>query len=298
MPLWISFTLMAAFMQAVRTACQKTLAARTCPAGATLARALFAMPLAWAYGATLWSLSPQPEALTFSASFYGYAIFAAAAQIIATLLMVSLFQQRNYATGIIYAKTEAIMVALLGLLLFNDSLSALGWLGVVIGSIGILLLSPRSEGGFRLRSVLSVTTAMGLSSGLGFALTSLAIRQAGIGLGDQFILNAALTLAAVITFQTLLLGGYMLLKTPAALRRLLSQWPLAALVGLTSMLGSLGWFTAMVLENPALVKTLGQIEFLFALLFSHKLFKERLSRRELSGMMLILLSVVCVLQAY
>ena len=297
MPLWILFTLMAAFMQAIRTACQKTLAERSSTAGATLARSLFALPLAWGYLYLVWQLNPPQAPLQFSISFGLYAVFASIAQIIATLLMVHLFKQRNYAIGICYAKTEAIMVAVFGALLFSESLNLSGWLGVLIGAGGILLLSPKPEGSRGLKGLLSATAALGLASGTGFALTSLSIRQAGIGLGDQLILNAAITLVTVISLQSLCLGGYMLINNRDQIISLMRHWKLASWVGLTSVAGSIGWFTAMTLVNPALVKTLGQIEFLFVLLLSHRLFKERQSRRELTGMFLILLSVICVLQA-
>lgn len=306
MPLWIAFTLMAALMQAIRTACQKTLAERSSSAAATLARSLFALPLAWGYLALVWQFSPAPELIVPGRSFYFYTLFAAAAQIIATVLMVSLFSQRNYAIGICYAKTEALIIAVLSLLLLNEALSLSGWFGVLAGSVGIILLIPQTTAtarpGNRLtglwRNTFSRTTALGLSSGLGFALTSMAVRQAGVGLGDQLLLNAAITLAAVISLQTLLLGGYMLIKMPAALTALFGQWKLACWVGLTSVLGSIGWFSAMILTSPALVKTLGQIEFLFVMLLSQRLFKERLSQREWNGIVLIIVSVICILQPY
>ncbi|MCV6590115.1 MAG: EamA family transporter [Marinobacterium sp.] len=306
MSAWILFTLMAAFMQATRTACQKTLAERSSAAAATLARSLFALPLVWLWLALIWHLSPPVQALQqtlqlMNKAFVLYSSFAALMQILATILMVQLFTQRNYAIGISYAKTEALLIAVLGLLLFDETLNTYGWLGVAISVAGLVLLSPHSG-----RSADTSdhsdnvnhfkTTLLGLSSGLGFALTSLAVRQAGISLGEQPLLNAAITLTAVISLQTLLLGGWMLMRRPSALSQLLHQWPLASTVGLTSMAGSVGWFSAMMMVNPALVKTLGQVEFLFVLVFSRRLFRETLSKREQAGIGCLLLSVILILQ--
>jgi len=65
-------------------------------------------------------------------------------------------------------------------------------------------------------------------------------------------------------------------------------------IGITSALGSIGWFSAMSLQQVAIVKTLGQLEVVFMLLLSVFYFKEKISRQELCGIGLISLSVVFV----
>ena len=62
----------------------------------------------------------------------------------------------------------------------------------------------------------------------------------------------------------------------------------------TGVAGSVGWFTAMSLQNAALVKTLGQVEFIIGLLITYFYFKERISRREYLGIVLIALSVFLI----
>ena len=62
------------------------------------------------------------------------------------------------------------------------------------------------------------------------------------------------------------------------------------------MAGSVGWFTAMSLQNPALVRTLGQIEFVISLLITYLYFNERVSRQEYLGILLIALSVFIVIR--
>jgi drug/metabolite transporter (DMT)-like permease len=68
-------------------------------------------------------------------------------------------------------------------------------------------------------------------------------------------------------------------------------------IGLTSVLGSIGWFTAMSLQNPAIVKTLGQSEFVVTLLITSLYFGESVSRRELLGIGLVALSIVLLLNS-
>jgi drug/metabolite transporter (DMT)-like permease len=55
----------------------------------------------------------------------------------------------------------------------------------------------------------------------------------------------------------------------------------------TSVLGSVGWFTAFTLETPAKVAALGQIELVIAMLVSRRAFGERLTRAEVAGIALI-----------
>lgn len=58
---------------------------------------------------------------------------------------------------------------------------------------------------------------------------------------------------------------------------------------------SAGWFTAMAIEPVAHVRTLGLIELLFSYAVSRRVFRERLSRRELAGIALLALALVFVM---
>ncbi len=67
------------------------------------------------------------------------------------------------------------------------------------------------------------------------------------------------------------------------------------LVGIASMLGSVGWFTAMTLQNAAYVRALGQIELIFTFLTSVLIFRERINRAEIGGTLLIVGGVLILL---
>ena len=78
--------------------------------------------------------------------------------------------------------------------------------------------------------------------------------------------------------------------------RLIAQNILPAVfIGFTSVAGSVGWFTAMSLQNAAIVKTLGQTEFVLTLLITYLYFGERISGREYAGMALVGASVLLLL---
>ncbi|CAM3799965.1 DMT family transporter [Rheinheimera salexigens] len=289
--LWIPFTLLAAFMQAWRNAFQKQLSLDVGVIGVTLARFIWASPLAALY---LWGLYQwQPVAMPkFTGSVIGFIVAAALAQILATALMVRLFKLKNYAIGAGLAKSEAVLAAILGVLFFSEALNLLGWLGVALGGCAVFLLSGSS-----LRKLSMPVLLLGLGSGLAFALTSLWVRQASLVLDLPFPHGAAWVLLMVILLQTILLVLYLVVKDRITLQALWQRPKLTLLVSVCSCVGSIGWFTAMSLESVALVKTLGQVEVLFMLLISTFIFKEKLKQTDHLGLALIVLAAIAVMWA-
>ncbi|MDR9777913.1 EamA family transporter, partial [Rhizobium hidalgonense] len=142
--IWILFTVMAAFMQAWRNAFQKQLSTSVDAYGVTLARFIFASPLAAIYLGLLYYFQPISQAVpvsTFGTVFWFDIVVVALSQIAATVLMVKLFQQKNYAIGVGLAKSEAILAAIIGVTLLGVQLTPLGWVGVLIGAVAVFLLS-------------------------------------------------------------------------------------------------------------------------------------------------------------
>jgi len=45
--------------------------------------------------------------------------------------------------------------------------------------------------------------------------------------------------------------------------------------------GSIGWFTSMIIQNVAYVRALGQIELIFTFVASYFFFREKSARRKL-----------------
>lgn len=290
--LWIPFTIFAAFMQAWRNAFQKKLSQDVSSVGVTLARFLYAGPLAVIYLIFLYQFG-SADMPVFTPTYGLLILLASLAQIAATVLMVMLFRLRNYAMGVGLAKSEAVIAAILGALFFSALLTPLAWLGVFIGGLAIWLMANPAH----LKSVSLPTLVTGLGSGLCFALTTLWVREASLMLGLPFLHSAAWVLLSVILLQTLLLLVWVVLREPATLAQLWRCPQLTMAISLCSFLGSLGWFTAMSLETVALVKTLGQIEILFTLIISARWFRESLSRRDLIGLGLIVVGAVCVILA-
>ena len=290
---WILFTLLAATMQAVRTAAQKQISRDMSSMAVTTTRYLFGLPFALIY---LAFINGQHENININTNetFFLYAILASIAQILATTALIKTFQYRNFAVGTSFAKTEAILTAVGGFIFFGSVLSLGGWLGVLIGVAGTLIMSYTK---FSIEEIWhNPSTRFGLASGLGFAFTSLWLREASLALETNKMVSAAFTLVVMVAIQTGICVTWLFLRERGQFLLMYKKRYPALFVGLTSALGSVGWFTAMSMENPALVKTLGQVEFFITLFITYFLFKEKISKREALGMSLIILSVVILLR--
>ena len=263
---WIFWSVLAAVMQSVRTAGQKHLAEEVSPLGATLVRYLFAAPFVVLY--VLWLLDdreinlPEPDA-----TFLLAGLIAAMLQIIATVLLVKLFTLRNFAVGSCYIRSEILATAILGLTLFGEEVSGLGWLSMLVCVLGLVAITIAKSG--KLEQLWNKSAIYGLTAGVSLSLTSLLIRQASLSFGiDDALLTAALTLGYLVLIQTVICLGLLAFKEPQEFTMILLRWRMGLFVGLTSLVGSVGWFTAFTLERAAYVKTLGQVEFLFTLVIA------------------------------
>jgi len=279
-------------MQAIRTAGQKQLTAHLNAMATTGVRYIYALPFAWLY--LWWMLDYRALSLPpLNSQFLQYALVACVMQIIGTACLVAAFKYRNFAVATSLAKTEAIQVAIVGALLFSASMSVLGWVSVIIGVVGVLFVSKVK---FTFRDVFQNPGAgFGLASGLGLAITTLLIRQSSLSLNSDLLLSAAVTLVFMITVQSLISLIYIYLQNKQQLITMLQQWRLCLFVGVTSVVGSIGWFTAASLQNAAYVKALGQVEFFITLFITYRFFKEKISAIEYVGMFLIIASVVILL---
>ena len=292
MEIWIYFTLLAAAMQAVRTAGQKQLSKHLNSMATTAVRYLYALPFAWLY--LWWMLDYRQVKLpVLNSDFLQFALIACIMQIIGTVCLVVAFRYRNFAVATSLAKTEAILVAIIGALIFSTPLSLMGWLSVIIGVIGVIIVSKVR---FTYQDVFQNPGAgFGLAAGLGLAMTALLIRKSSLALNTDLIVSAAVTLVFMITVQTFISVIYVWFQDKSQFSVMLKYWRVCLFVGITSVLGSIGWFTATSYQNAAYVKALGQVEFFITLILTYRLFKERISLAEYFGMFLIIASVVIIL---
>ncbi|MDN4501997.1 EamA family transporter [Alteromonadaceae bacterium BrNp21-10] len=289
---WIVFTLIAVVMQTFRNALQSKLSSNVSTSGVTLARFLFAPPIALIYLGLLYGFSSQaiPE---FTFKFVVIVVLASVLQIAATALMVVLFKQKNFAVGAGLAKSEALVAGVVGTLFFGSQLSLFGWLGIFVGAAAVFILS----GGGRKGELSFKTILIGLACGTCFALTSLYVREASHLLNVPFPHSAAWVLLWVLCIQTSLLVAYIAVNNNHTFVQLKQNAKLTLATSLTSCLGSICWFSAMALHHVAYVKTLGQIEVLFTILIAYFWLKNPVKKHEIIGLLLIAAAALLVMWA-
>ncbi|MCD6042837.1 MAG: hypothetical protein K0R40_2440, partial [Burkholderiales bacterium] len=185
-----------------------------------------------------------------------------------------------------------------GLVFLGDPIGLPAALAVASATVGVLLLSPADKER-PLRALLtgwtSRTALLGLACGACFAISVVGYRGATLALpATPFLTAAAYTLVAAQVFQTLVLGGWLLLRDASVVRKVLIAWRVSLFAGFMGAAASAGWFTAFALEPAAHVRTLGLVELVFSYAVSRRLFRERLSRLEVAGMALLALGVAII----
>lgn len=299
MPPWVPITLVAALFQTWRTALQQRLRGQLSVGTAGLVRYLYAIPVGLLLLLSYWTASGAvlpPPTLAFILACGS----AGLAQVLGTSLLIMAFGHRNFAVGTAYSKTDAVQAALMSWLLLGEALAPVAWVGIGVGLCGVLTLSLAGRG-LRLSTLLRATVQpaalCGLGAGAGFAAAGIGIKTATAALAaSDAILGALFALVMTNVLQTLMQGGYMAWREPAGLRAAFSSWRSSAWVGVLSAGGSACWFASFALAPVALVRTLGQAEMVFTVLFSRFYLKESLRRADVAGLMLIVLGVVLVLR--
>ena len=301
---WIVLTIAGAFLQNLRSLLQRRLTGNLSVNGAAYVRFVFALPFAWLFFGFMADFSSTSSALVPNRHFLLFVGAGALAQIVATSALVAAVSGSHFALGTALSKTEAVQAAVLGLIILGEGVSTQALGGIGISLLGVFLLSgnirPKDLVRSDRRVWFGVLAAAFLAlcaicyRGASLALLDPMIVKAGLAEGsfDQALLVASFTLAVAVTLQTVLMGCYLRFSEPGQLSQVLLHWRPALLVGLIAMVASACWFTAMALYNAAMVRALGQIELLFTLITSVWLLNERVSRREVLGMALLVLGIL------
>ena len=298
--LWIPITLWAAFAQTIRNAAQKSLTTTLGTFGATFVRFIYGLPFA-----VLWLLLVKVvggyDWPRLNATLATWIFFGSLAQIAATALLLRVMAERNFALGVAYTKSDVLQVAVFGFVFLGDAVSVATAIAILIGTVGVLFLSP-PDPQRPLRSLLmgwtTPTAFMGVTSGAGFAFAAVSFRGAALSLtGTPFPLAAAYTLVVGLVLQTLLLGGWLAWRRRDVVVKTLLAWRASWFAGLMGAAASAGWFTAMTIEPAVHVRMLGLVELLFTYAVARRVFNEGLSRRELTGMGLLSVGLVLVMLA-
>lgn len=298
MEVWIPITIAAAFLQNLRSATQKHLKSVMGTTGATFVRFGFGCPFALLFVAILHVGMNYPLPV-LNATFAGWAVVGALGQIVATFLLIHLFSFRNFAVGTAYSRTEPAQAALFGLVFLGERASLGAIVAIAISVFGVMLISVAHVAlSFRsmLASTISRNALIGLASGTAFGVSAVSYRAASLALGGpNFLMQGGVTLAFVITFQTAIMLVWMLWRERDEIGRIAKAWKPSLFTGLVGASASFGWFTAMTLQQAAVVKSLAQIEMLFTFAATVFFFKERINRLEVAGCLLIVGGILVLL---
>lgn len=298
---WIALTLLAASLQAFRTAAQKWLGGSLTTGAATYVRYLFALPVA-----AVWALIlhfgfgvevPLPGAASFA-----YAAANAATQIAGTAFLLMALQSRNFAVGVAYSKTDVVQAAAFEALVLGAAITWGAAAGIAIATLAVMLMSLKS--GVRpLEALVSGITekaaVYGLLSGASFAISGVMVRAAVLNYGpDAPLAGAAVSaLLTVLSLQVVVMGAFLVWREPGTFAAIGRSWKAAAFAGAAGGIGSICWFLALGLQQVAYVRTLGLVEILATIAISRLLFKEHPRTRELAGILILLAGIALVLNA-
>ena len=295
--LWIPITVFAALAQTIRNAAQRHLVTELGTLGATLVRFLYGLPFAlmWlgvAIAATGAHLQAPPPV------FLAWCMAGGVAQIAGTALLLATMRERNFAVGVAYSKTEVVQVALLSFVLLGDRLTVPSALAVAAGTLGVLLLAPADRErplASLVEGLASKSALMGLGCGAGMAMSAVSYRAATQVAGtSSWIADAALTVAVAQFMQTLMLGGWLQWRSPGVVTRTLRAWRASLFAGFMGATASIAWSTAFTIQSVTYVRVLGLVEMPFSYVVSRRIFRERLTPREIAGMTLIVSGVMVI----
>jgi len=294
--LWIIATLIAAGAQTARNAMQNSLTATLGTIGATQVRFLYGFPFALLFLAIV-SGAVQSFPPGWNVTFLAFTAAGAVAQIIATALLLAAMRERSFSVATAFTKTEAVQVAVFGLIILGDHLTWARVLAIAVATAGVFLVAVKP--GERWQGDALRPALFGIASGGLYAIAAIGFRGGILALdGDAaFFMRATTTLVWSLGIQSLMLGAWMAVFRRAALIKSLTLWRQSLFAGFMGAFASQFWFLGFSLTSAANVRTLGLVEVLFAQIVSRRVFSEVASAREIMGMALVVAGVAALLLA-
>ena len=294
--LWVIITILAAFSQNLRSAFQKKLQNDLSDIGATNVRFLFGLPFAIIYFLFLHN-SYEVTLTSIPNKFILFALIGGVSQIIATFLLLKIFNYKNFAVGTTYSKTEPIQALFFSILILGETISYMGVIGIIIGIFGVIFISYKSNKlSYDNKPDSKNSIYLGLLSGALFGIAAVMFRGASLSLNlDNLLYSSGLTLLVALFIQTTLLGIYLIITDKNQILLSFDNLKDCTIVGFFGALASMCWFYAMSIQNVAYVRALGQIELVFTILMTLIYFKEKISFREIIGICFILIGITVII---
>lgn len=296
MSFWVWAVLFGAAAQTGRNAAQRGLTAQIGTLGATNVRFLFGLPFAVLF---LWLatviLAENIPPLTLSVA--AFTAFGGIAQIAGTALMLQVMRTQGFGVTTAWLKSEPILVAFVGWAVLGDPLTVAMIAAITLTVAGVLITTTKPGQG-RLMFKDMRPAILGLLAGFAFGLAAIGYRGGIIGLSEgSFVLRAFTILVLALTIQSAVLFLWLYTKDRAGLTGSLHHWRPSLAAGFLGALASAFWFLAFALTSAANVRTLALIEVPMALVVSRFAFGQTTTRREATGIMILLAGVALLLMA-
>ena len=293
---WIIFTISGAFFQNLRSSLQKKLNKNLSTVASTYVRFAFALPFAILIFFLNFGNFEIISKILKQTDFIYLTIIASIFQILFTFTLLYLFNFSNFVVGTSLSKTEVVQVAIFEYFLLKDKLNVFGIFGIIIATIGVIIISVKDLKLF-FSNFFSKTTFIGLLTGLFLGLSVVFFRAAALSLED-FSSNfdkAIITLFFGLIIQTFLISVYLLVYERSEFRKFKDNKLESCLAGFTGFLATLSWFFAFTFIQASFVRALGQVEIFFSFVSSKYFFKEKITKMEIIGIIIFVFGVTMML---
>lgn len=295
--LWVPATLVASAGQVARNTMQRRLTESIGTVGATQVRFLYGFPFSLVFltavlGATGETL-PRP-----GSGFAGFILMGAVTQIAATALMLAAMRERSFSVVTALLKTEPVLIALFGFAVLGDRLSGPVVGAILVATAGVVVISwtPRTATDLTRSGIRPI--ALGIAAGACFALSAVGFRGAILALDHgSALVRASTALAWSLFLQTVMLLVWLVLLDRAALLGSFREWRSSVAAGFVGAAASQFWFIGFALTAAANVRTLALVEVVMAQIVSRRVLSQATSRREITGVALVVAGVLALLVA-
>ena len=229
--------------------------------------------------------------------FWPWVLAGAFTQIAATATMLSVMGERSFVVAYAYIKTEPVQVALFGLIFLGDKITPLAGAAILIATAGVIVISLKPGAGQSQHHALDHHRSAVRARCSRCRRSAIAAPSCRCICRD-FVLAATFTVTVGLVIQAAVLSLYLALRDPQVLRAIMRAWKPSMFAGFMGAFASEFWFLGFAITTAANVRTLALVEVLFAQGVTRFIFKQPTTKRELVGIVLVVIGVALLVWAY
>lgn len=293
--MWIFLSIIASFLQTLRNSFQREIMLAAGPWVAAWVRFAFAVPFTLALLlALLWYRGHFGVAL--SQYFWQNVLSGSLFQFLASAAFLLSMRFSKFAIGVALQHSSIIVTAAFGVWFLGDRLGLVSWLGLIIATIGMVMISwpePKKDADLDVKSAV-LSGVFGFTSGVFFAICSNQFRAAVNAVeGNPTFFASTLTVLLSQIAQAAILGVILALAQPKGMRIALVRWRDSLNAGAGGSSASIAWFLALGLAPAALVKAVNLVvEIPLSVIMGAQKFKEKLPLVKILALFMVVGGVI------